>query len=310
MDIREVQRQLTPQEIQVVDQNYKKAILDPVQRDFVYDGLRTVFAQLSSVEDRVLLLCYFRWYVNLTWRVLNRVSPEEFENIAIRRQIPVAILLDYDVLENVMWYFNARVPEASDMTALFSKVRDAFVGSEAILGTWQGKEVTVAEAVKQMKLIMSYDNDTIQMAEFRTKLKQMMFPKREQNELFYKYFTIDPDVATERFVDLLEFFLTVEPDDIKSVVDGVIYPEEERTEDLSVKSSEAASSAEKRLSIPDVKSVKTQINSQFRKSADGNYEDIDGVFAKLDELSRKYNDPKIAEMLYWDEAKGQFVWQE
>lgn len=54
--------------------------------------------------------------------------------------------------------------------------------------------------------------------------------------------------------------------------------------------------------------VKSQIESQFKKDAAGNFADIEGVMAKLNELAEKNNDPKIAEMIYYDEKENKFKW--
>jgi len=60
---------------------------------------------------------------------------------------------------------------------------------------------------------------------------------------------------------------------------------------------------------PTPQQVKSQIESQFKKDANGNFIDIEGVMAKLNELAEKNNDPKIAEMIYFDESSGKFLWK-
>jgi hypothetical protein len=54
--------------------------------------------------------------------------------------------------------------------------------------------------------------------------------------------------------------------------------------------------------------IKSEIESQFKKDAEGNFADIEGVMAKLGELAEKNNDSKIAEMIYFDEKENKFKW--
>ncbi len=60
----------------------------------------------------------------------------------------------------------------------------------------------------------------------------------------------------------------------------------------------------------DVIAIKKQIDSKFKKDNQGNYTDLAGVLADLAALAQKDNDPKIAELYYFDETEGKFKWQE
>ena len=56
--------------------------------------------------------------------------------------------------------------------------------------------------------------------------------------------------------------------------------------------------------------IQALIDSEFKKDETGQYEDIEGVFGKLDELATEYNDESIRELLYFDENTGGFVWKQ
>jgi hypothetical protein len=59
---------------------------------------------------------------------------------------------------------------------------------------------------------------------------------------------------------------------------------------------------------PTTAQIKSEIESQFKKDDKGNFEDIETVLAMLSTLSEKYNDPKIADMMYFDEKENKFKW--
>ncbi|MDD2758543.1 MAG: hypothetical protein PHD72_04210 [Patescibacteria group bacterium] len=59
---------------------------------------------------------------------------------------------------------------------------------------------------------------------------------------------------------------------------------------------------------PSYADIRAKIDSAFKKDAAGNYSDLDGVMDALQKAAEKYNDPKIAELLYWDEGESRFKW--
>lgn len=59
-----------------------------------------------------------------------------------------------------------------------------------------------------------------------------------------------------------------------------------------------------------VEIIKKDVDSKFIKGENGDFEDITGVLNSLRDYSKMYNDPKIAELYYFDETQGKFVWKE
>ena len=55
--------------------------------------------------------------------------------------------------------------------------------------------------------------------------------------------------------------------------------------------------------------IKSQIESEFKKDSEGNFENIEAVMRKLEEFTEMYNDPKIADMIYYDEEDSKFKWK-
>ncbi|MBU1613170.1 hypothetical protein KKC87_01930 [Patescibacteria group bacterium] len=67
---------------------------------------------------------------------------------------------------------------------------------------------------------------------------------------------------------------------------------------------------EGKIEKPTVRQIKDDIEETFTTNSSGEFLDIDGILLKLDELAKKFNDPKIAELYYFDEQQGKFVWKE
>ena len=55
---------------------------------------------------------------------------------------------------------------------------------------------------------------------------------------------------------------------------------------------------------PTLQEIKMVIDAKFPKDASGQYENVGGVFAYLNDLATTYNDQSILEMYYFDESSG------
>lgn len=60
----------------------------------------------------------------------------------------------------------------------------------------------------------------------------------------------------------------------------------------------------------DTKTIKKIIISEFGYSQDGQFEDVEAVVNRLQELASDYNNPTIADLYYFDEQSGEFKWRE
>lgn len=326
---------LSPVELKKMDEEFLN--FDISTKEQVWSEMNEYFSQSPLREDRKFWYSYWRWFTDLSWKFFLNREPEFIAEMAVKRQVPMAILLDFDIWRELLKYFALQTVGEDDAQSLYSKIKFAFLESEAILGVWKDKEVTVAEIVKEFFSIRQRGSDALELAEFNSKLKEIFFPK--DDPLFQEYIFVNPDEAIDRFTQLSLFFFLMEPKDIWYAVDVFMHPEiggiaEEMAKPITPQPAPAvigvsplAVSQPKRLEpkkekVPVAKisvaeedkkltlqQVKSQIESQFKKDAEGNFEDIAGVYAKLEELAEKYNDPKIAEMLYFDEKSGKFEWK-
>ncbi len=297
------------------------------------------FAQNNYEKDLNWRLTYFRIYVRLTWKMIGTIIDYNKFIEIIRRQIPMALILDVDVLREMMWYFGFSKSDKNKLVSLYLKIKNTFFESEQIVGIWQGKNIMVKDLVSEYLLLEKRDASSMEEAEFISKLKQIMCPKEVAPFVY-----ADKDVSVDRFLELVEFFEEVDGEKIWFVVDIFLNPEKyQRSEtDSSVPTSESDeevednktegesfSGNEQTVIVESQKSltaeqtpivdsqkrlttgqVKSQIESEFKKDSEGNFEDIEGVMGKLAELAEENNDPSVAEMIYFDEEENKFKWKE
>jgi hypothetical protein len=108
------------------------------------------------------------------------------------------------------------------MSDFYRALRDGVLKSGAIVGVAKGREVTGAELVKELTAI-NQSRDTLRLAEFTTRLKEVLFPKND--ELALTYFAAIPDEATTTYLDILSFFIGVEGGGIWEMVQSAFHPE-------------------------------------------------------------------------------------
>lgn len=321
------------------------------KKDFEFDNLsipdrEEAFAQMDQIFesnqnfDKKYKFSYFRWYTDFAWKFFNNRDQDFIINIAMARQVPMAILLDFEVWRSIMSYLAMRTVDDQDMQALYFRMKESFLNSEAVVGRWQDKEVLVKDLVSEIKKLNAKPKDSMAQAEFESRLQQIIFNKEDKK--FANYIFTDPDTAIDRFIGLVHFFLGIDEKDIWNMVDSFLHPEkfevsgqaniesnaksgndtvdfqspdstdqsnqenaDENDTELSSQLSEEAAISK----IPSYSEIKSQIEQEFKKDSEGNFENIELVFRKLEEFTEMYNDPKIADLLYFDEESGEFKWR-
>ncbi len=339
--------ELTKEQITQKDFEFQELLLDVEKAEDVRKELRDFFSTASDLDIKKYKYSYWRWYVWLTWERLNILSKDELV-VVFSQQIPTALLLNIDVQDSLMWYFVASNFFEGDLEPFYLKIKNTFLESETVVGSWQGKDVTIIELIKEMDSVYS-SGDSLAEADFENKLRQIMF---SEDELAKKFFIADLEIAKERFVYLVAFFETFTEEKIWFVVDTFLNPGKYQNTNQAeivpapnlapkpiISTTPAAPVAPiiKKVTVapavtsfppreampkpapaqpptakppaqPTAVQVKSQVESQFKKDSEGNFMDISGVMEKLNELSAKYNNSKIADMLYFDEQNGKFKW--
>jgi len=327
-------KKLSASEADLMEEEYRKIESNPEQLEEVWKQMNSFFAASSVEEDKIYCQDYFRWYTELSWRFLQTRDHDFIVGTAVARQIPMAILLGFDVWKELVWYLFFRAELKLDMESLYGRVREAFMKSEAVIGVWQRTDYKVSDLVNEVQMLDRIGNDSIKEAELRNKLLQIYVP--ENDLALQKYTAVDADEAVKSLISLVNFFLGTAVENIWYIVDLYTHPdvsiltEEENattpvtTIPLVATPQPIPSKLEPKIETskkeevkpvlpatpakPIPTQIKFQIESQFKKDAEGNFSDIEGVMASLSELAEKYNDPTIAEMMYYDETENKFKW--
>jgi len=327
-------KKYTFEELEIEEKKFQR--LSEAERSDLLAKLYDSFADLTPEQDYEGRYSYFHWFTYLAWSDLFVFSKEIFSPLVIKRQIFEALLSGFDVWAKLIFYFEYKNIEPDDYRALYIKVKDAFVNSGAIIGQWQGKTYRVADAVKEKALMRSMGENSIRAAEFLSKLKKII--ALDNDRFAERFLPVTTDEVLNDFDDLIDFFLDTEPEEMEMIAKMYVYPDvygvkraprgaaanaavppiaaTRPVAPIPVKSVPPPASkpiaAPMKPAAPAVKPVyseiKRKIEERFKKNKEGEFADLDGIFSALAKAAEKYNDPKIAEMLYFDEKSGKFVW--
>ncbi|MFA6105784.1 MAG: hypothetical protein WC725_04310 [Patescibacteria group bacterium] len=197
----------------------------PQGRENVWVFLHSYFLNATPDDDKKVRLTLFRWYTDLTWKRINLLSNEDFVNVAFGRQVPLALLLGFDIQKILFDYLNFRCPEKEDMVDVYAKTKNAFMNSEAFLGSLDGIEYGVKDIIPDIKKYNLESLSTLEKATITEKLTKILFPKKD--ELFNQYIFTEPTQVVDWFIGLVNFFMGVKAEDIKLIVDGYNREEDE-----------------------------------------------------------------------------------
>jgi len=133
-------------------------------------------------------------------------------------------------------------------------------------------------------------------------LEDLILKFQDEND-FELYFSLDEEVITENIIKFFNFIFKTKKEDILKVADIYV-----RTGELTSEKSENKQKDNSSTTIPTYSQIKSKILQFFPKDENGEIIDIEGVFEVLEKTANKYNDEKIKELYYYDEATGKFEW--
>lgn len=277
-------QQLTTEELEKKELEFQE-VFYANDNELVYKELKQFFDSGNSPEK--FEFSYWRWYVLLTWDRLNSLGQDDLIKV-FAIQVRHALKFGIDVWSKLMWYFVTNNFFDEDLELLYIKIKKSFLDSEAAL-------------VKEYTILQSRKSDSIEFAEFKSRLERLFFPNVGT---FNQYFTSNKDIAMETYIGLIEFFQDVDEKKIWGVVNDFL----NQKKAVAPVESRVLENDEEIEELPDPSKLKSQIESEFKRNSQGEFENVEGVLNKLNELSEKYKDPKIAEMYYFDEKDGNFKW--
>jgi hypothetical protein len=331
------------------------------ERDATRTALHAYFIDAKPAVDQQFMWSYFRWYTDLTWRMIARVSPEDMVSVVMSRQIPMALYLGHDVVEKILFYINDNAFLPKEKETLYHRMRQAFMQSTLVIGTHKGQDVQLKDIVADIVKHTKRGTDSIQKAELNRKVVEVFFSTIPQ-EMQRHCVMITPEEFRKQIFSVIAFFKGVQPENIDAIVELFVHPErfdpdwegaqpstipegmtgqeyvdaakdeidkffgigayeneepgidkflEDQKNKKKLEDSDISKKEKEVVEKPTAMSydqIKTMIDSRFEKDASGEYTNIEGVMVMLSGFAADQNDPQIAELYYFDEQKGKFMW--
>jgi len=215
-------RTLSPKEIE--QKNLEFNSLNISEQEKLWEELHGYFKNAPELDQKYFW-SYFRWYTELSWMSFVNRDRDFVIRFAFTRQVPLALLLGIDVWKEFIWYLNSHAFKEREMEVFYNNVKEAFFKSSAVVGVWQGKTLLVSDLVKEIEII-NQRKDSLRLAEILTRLQEILFPKDlETQSTLQKYVLVDSEIVVNLFVDLINFFIGVQSEQIVALVDGLIHGE-------------------------------------------------------------------------------------
>ena len=315
-------KNLTGPELEQEEARFNLKISNAPLADQAWAELKDFFEKNPDLKYEYYV-SYWRWFVVLSWQKSYNLPSGEFIQL-VQQQVPVAILVNVDVLDVVMRYLAQNFYAHLEIGSYFAQLKKAFFESEIIMGEWQKNNILVKDLVSEYLSLQTSNADSMEKAEFMNKLKQVMFPKQMS-----QYTYVDQDEGVDIFLSLINFFKDVDSKNIWTVIDMYLTPQKylnpsgEQNKDVLEEDTlvfePVVEEGEEELGVENpiiekgvvsTQQVKSQIESEFKKDSEGNFENIEGVMGRLSELAEENNNPSIAEMIYFDEEGNKFKWKE
>lgn len=316
-------KKVTAEEFVEIEAQFRNSLVDPGALQEAWESLHDFFAT-NPAADVEFQWNYFRIYTELTWSLLSVIDRNVVIEIAFGRQIVEALRQDVDVWQKLMWYLSLSTQDKGDTEAVYSAVKDSFLGSKAWVNVVGGKTILLDSIIEDVKKINRPGINSLESAEIMGKIKDWLvirdIPETQTRMI------ADSDVVYDRLVGLINFFLGVTTDAIYQVVDsfvdpgkyqprtstGVVQSEGDSNDSTGNSSVEVSTETQSTDSTTPVNytEIKTMIEARFARDASGEFVNLDGVLALLDSLATDQGDDQIRELYYFDEGAGKFQWNQ
>jgi hypothetical protein len=341
-------RDLTPAEVDILEKEYQDILQSPEQKQELLRMLEVKMSKLTPENDYKFRNTYFRWYTNLLWQRFVTLPVNEIMEIALPRMVPMALLLDFNVWQDIILFLSLRIFGSEDTENAFIKMQDCVFNSGAIIGIWKEENVYLSDIVKEIKILNSNKKEeSLRWAELLSRLKQVLFSR--SGLLAEKYIRADKDEVVNRLADLITFFIGVEKDKILYIVEGYVNPDRyvgevsrrssvleapissitklpnssspitlvntaqadnKKQNDRNISSTFLSSVTDQSQNRPSNEQIKQMVEAMFPVQNQNNQESFEKIVATLNTLSDQYKDESIKDLYFYNEKEGKFQWNE
>lgn len=293
--------------LEQVARHFQVVKADPKELKKFYNEMYKFFStDFSTCAERMKLYygSYWDWYVRATWILSLSLSQEDLL-FHIKMQLPTAFRLVLSVEELLLYYLYRRCITEDDIQSFFEKIRIGIQQSTVSINPLSTRVITIVDIIKELEKNSIIDNDSIKSAAFIGEIETQLF-----FSLGDSLTSSEKTDYTRAFIEFIKFLSGKETNILTTMeyyIDGL---DEEDDEDLQ--RDYMSNFSDDVVDANSLKStyakVKESVDSRFPKDDQGQYIDIEGVFALLGELATEYEDPRIQTLLYFDEKTGGFAW--
>ncbi len=334
-----VVKNLNPNEIQVLQQEFVSIFISREKQDELFDMLHPVVSRFSIEEDFLYRNTYARWYVELFWRRLRIFSLEQIIQIGVARHVPLAIALGFDVWQELAVFLATQTNGIDDLEDVFTTMQEAFLMSSAILGQEGGEKIAVKNLAKDFKIFSTSPDRTLKFAEFIPRIENLLYTSSglcaQKN-----YFSTDQEWVSDKLAELISFYTEIEKNKIFYIVnqytsgssysqpsilsgsfakeknfkkEDISLPQTIKEKNIPVTASQNSKHDELQVfqkpvvAQPSYQDIKKMVDAVFPQSSEP---DFKGIVAMLNTLSEKYDDEKIRDLYFYNEQVGKFQWSD
>ncbi len=311
-------KEVSEQEFQTIEkQFFESDFVLRENREHIFEILHTFFAEADLNSIKQYRNTYWKLYVYACWNLINKQT-DTFIKKMCEQQIFDAYRLGIDVWDKIVRYMTFYKKTDEVMIDSYGRFRNAFFNSDFVISKSDTNTVTMNSIIQDIKRIDNHGNDSLEMANYFTKLSSMMFPKGTK---YSEYAILDSlEGSVKNFVGLIHFFLGVKNADIGYVLTaygdslGPPLKQVERLvssdEGILPKSEYRLSEETKPLNTDLYINIKKELEQRFNYDHQHDLQPIEDVLGRLDELAVEHSDTKVEELYYFDEVKGHFVWND
>lgn len=306
-----LENKLTPEGIVEIDKKFDEFLVSPADKEIF---LETVSEKIQVDEEAQFedLASYQRWYTFLVWQRLSGYKAEEFIKI-FSNYFHIALLLGNDVWFDLLLFLLPSVNDLVEKVDIYKNTKQSLQKSKAIIAKMGNKNYTFSDILEICKDKIK-DNDDVE--GLKIILRPIIFCP--EIDALDKYYVFDREKILENYIKFIKNILVVEKEEILKAIDKEFHPEfandlktvEEYNilvEEEKIKKSPETKINQK-IEKPSYAEIKAKILQFFPKDENGEITDIEGVFEVLEKTADKYNDEKIKELYYYNEATEKFEW--
>ncbi len=301
---------------------FADVLTTPEALEPVHTALHAYFSG-NNFDNKLIKEYYFtfwRWYVEASFLRFSTLSFDDC-SLIFSKQFCAAFQLNIKVEESLFYYFFRKFSDEDKLREFYQKLKLSIVQSQTLVHPYVDKSPKLLDVVTQYAKLKNTSADSITMADYAASIQRVLFPQGQSYENF------EESKKTEITKSFLEFtyFFSQEKDIIPIInnyIDTIIPVEKEKkSSTLDAAPSELLNSNSE-ISTPaspvtienpapmSPAEIQSRVDAQFEKDENGQYKDLEGVFAALDEIASTYNDESIRELFYFDEQSGGFKWRE